>query len=266
MINFLHSFLPQPIILTLGPISLRWYGLFLVLGISAGILISLKISDWYKIKRDYILDLAIWLIIGGVIGARLYEIFLELPFYLQNPAQMIKVWEGGLAIHGAIIGGLLTLFLFSYLNKLSALKLITLVVPGVALGQSIGRWGNWFNQELFGQPTALAWGIPIALENRPIEQINAVFFHPTFLYESLGCLLIFVLLFWLSYHWRNNINQRKGLIIIALYFAAYAILRFMLEFIKIDHTPLIFGWRWPQIMSLIFIIFSTCLIFKALKR
>lgn len=249
---------------TFGPITIYWYGLCLVLAMAAGISISLKLSLYYGLSREKVLDFATWLIIGGLIGARIYEIFLEFPYYLQNPGAMIKVWEGGLAIHGAIIGGLLALWLFAQKNKISPLRLAALAVSGLALGQAIGRWGNWFNQELFGLPTTRPWGIPIALANRPLSYLTANFFQPTFLYESLGCLLIAGILLILNYCWRQDLNNKRLILIINFYLLSYALLRFSLEFIKIDTTPIFLGWRWPQIVSLIMAAISVSWLTKTL--
>jgi len=266
MFTFLHSFYPASVLLNVGPFTIHWYGFCLVLAMAAAIIVSLKLSSWYKIERNTILDLAIYLIIGGVLGARIYEIFLEFPYYSHNILAIFKIWEGGLAIHGAIIGGLFTLYYFAYKNKLPFTPLMALVVPGLALGQAIGRWGNWFNQELFGLPSNLAWSIPIELVKRPLAYINYEYFHPTFLYESLGSLLIFVLLFLLTYLWRKNLNLRHSKIIAAVYLFSYSVLRFGLEFIKIDTTPVFLGWRWPQIASFITIIIAIILFTSAFKK
>ncbi len=253
MFYFLHSFLPNPILFSLGPLTVHWYGLFLVLGMIGGIITAWRLSSFYGISKDRVLDLAIWLIIGGLLGARIYELFLEFPYYYQHPAAAFKFWEGGLAIHGAIIGGAIALFLFAGRYRLPIIRLGALSVAGVALGQAIGRWGNWFNQELFGLPTKLPWGIPIAETNRPWQYINETFFQPTFLYESLGCLLIFIFLIFLNYRWKKELDDKKSGLIIISYLTLYSLLRFNLEFIKVDATPMLFGWRWPQIMSLIII-------------
>jgi len=222
---------------------------------ASAIIVAYNLAPNYKLPKEKILDLAIWLIIGGLIGARLYEIFLEFPYYHHNPEAIIKIWQGGLAIHGGIIGGALTLLIFSKYYNLSALKLGAISVTGLSIGQAIGRWGNWFNQELFGLPSKLPWSIPIELNNRPLAYINSEFFQPTFLYESIGCLLIFIILLFLNNKWKNKLNRNKVVIIISTYLILYSVLRFSLEFIKIDQTPIIFSLRWPQIMSLI-IIFS----------
>ena len=260
MITLLHNFLPASVLISFGSINIYWYGLFLVLAMSAGIITAIKIGRYYGIKQDIIIDASIWLIIGGLIGARIYEVFLESSYYFSDPLAIFKIWEGGLAIHGGIIGGALALIIFSYRRKLNSLALTAAVVPALALGQTIGRWGNWFNQELFGLPTNLPWGIPIAFINRPADYAKYIYFHPTFLYESLGCFLIFIVLLIMTQH------RRRPAEIICTYLIAYAILRFSLEFIKIDDTPLMFGWRWPQIMSLIILLTAIIWLIKIYKR
>ena len=182
---------------------------------------------------------------------------------MAHPSQIIKIWEGGLAIHGAIIAGAITLFFFIKKNKLPFWQLLAIVTPGVALGQALGRFGNWFNQELFGLPTNLPWGIPIAITNRPAAFINQEFFQPTFLYESLGCLLIAIFLFILLYNQKDKLSQKLAMRVSAYYLALYSILRFFLEFIKVDLTPILFGLRWPQIISLIAIIVAVIIYKKS---
>ena len=201
------------------------------------------------------------MVLFGIIGARIYEIFLEFPYYYANPSQIIKIWEGGLAIHGAIIAGAITSFVFAKKNHLDFWQLLAIITPGLALGQAIGRYGNWFNQELFGLPTNLPWGIPIAIENRPLEFISQEFFHPTFLYESLGLLFISIFLFILLYRQKNILPERVAIRAGAYYLAAYSVLRFCLEFIKVDITPIFLGLRWPQFISLVIILIAL-LIFK----
>jgi len=253
MFYFLHNFIPSSILWQAGPLTIRYYGLVLLLAMIAAILLSIKIASWYQIQKEKIIDLAIYLIIGGLIGARIYEIFLEFSYYQNNPLAIFKVWQGGLAIHGGIIGGFIALYLFSHYNKISLLKLSALVVPGLALGQAIGRWGNWFNQELFGQPTNLPWGIPIAIEKRQLAYESFSFFHPTFLYESLGLLILATALFFLIKK-TKILSEKKSVSILAFYLIGASLLRFFLEFIKIDFAPLIFSWRWPQFFSFILVI------------
>jgi len=253
MINFLHTFQPAAILFSVGSINIYWYGLCLVAGITIAILITFYLAKYYEIPRDTVFDLSFWLIIGGLAGARIYDILLELPYYLEHPGQIPAVWQGGLAIHGAIIAGVLIIWLFARRKNINFFKLSSLIVPGLALGQALGRWGNYFNQELFGRPTSLSWGIPINILNRPAAYITDAYFHPAFLYESLGCLMIFLILFLINI-WARKRPRNSGMFYVwslGLYMILYSILRFMLEFIKIDATPYLLGMRWPQIISLI---------------
>lgn len=258
MFNFLHTFHPQPILISFGPVTIYWYGLFFVLGILAALAITFRLAKYYGLKSDLIFDLSFWLIIGGLLGARAYDVFLQLPYYLQNPWQTLEIWKGGLAIHGAIIAGLLIIWLFARRHKINFWKLSALIAPGLALAQALGRWGNYFNQELFGRPTDLPWGIPINLINRPWQYVSNVYFHPTFLYESLGCFLIFIFLIIYNAYFikKERPSVRFYIWSTVLYMILYSILRFSLEFIRSDEAPYLLGLRWPQIISLIIVILS----------
>ncbi len=252
--NFLHSFSPNPIAVTLGPLSIYWYGIVLALAMSCALALAVKIGKHKNISSETIFDVAIWLIIGGLIGARMYEIGLNFSYYINSPAEMFQLWNGGLAIHGGLIGGVIALIIYIKKKKLDFWKFAAVLTPAVALGQAIGRWGNWFNQELFGVPTSKPWGIPIEALYRPEGYHKYLYFHPTFLYESIGSLVICIFLLYLL---RSRIKYQ---IIVGSYFILYGILRFALEFIKIDTTPLIAGVRWPQIMSIILVIIGISLI------
>jgi len=267
---FLHDYTPNPILIDLGPIQAHWYGLFVVLGILAAILVASSLSHYYNLKKQDVVDLGFWATFSGLLGARIYDVLLELPYYLQYPWDIFKVWQGGLAIHGGIIGGTIAVYVFCKKKNINLLTMLSVITPGLALGQAIGRWGNYFNQELFGKPTDLPWGIPILLENRVPGFFSFEYFHPTFLYESLGNFGIFLTL--LGMHLliiKNKISCSKDLcsaIIIAFYLSAYAILRFFLETIKIDPTPDIGGLRVPQIISLLMIALAGYLIYSKQKH
>lgn len=257
MFDFFHSFQPQPVILAFAGLKVYWYGLFVVLGTLAALTVALKLARRGNFSSNKIFDLSFWLILGGIAGARIYHILLELPYYSKYPADIFKIWEGGLAIHGGLIAGLIILILFCRKEKISFWFLGALLAPGIALGQAIGRWGNYFNQELFGQPTNLPWGIPIDLMHRPMSNLSAEYFHPTFLYESLGNLAIFGLVLSLALKFlAKKIKNEK--VVLLSYLALYSALRFSLEFIRMDQTAVIFGFRWPQIFSAI--IFIVCAI------
>ena len=262
MFNFLNTFQPQATITTIGPLDLRWYGLFLAAGVLAGLLLNLWLAKKDHTDINLVLDLSVWLIVSGLLGARLYEVVLEWSYYKTNLGQIISIWQGGLAIHGAIIGGTIALFVFSSLKKLSFWRLTAICLPGLALGQAIGRWGNYFNQELFGRPTNLPWGIPIHPLYRPLEYLADSHFHPTFLYESIGCLIIALILFSLYNYGYKKWTDKIYIWLIVLYMLLYSWLRFGLEFIRMDETILIWGLRWPQIFSLILVIAAFLLIIR----
>lgn len=263
MISLLHNYHPQAIFLSLGPVTIYWYGLFIVLSILVALVITFQLAKYYNIPSEVIFDLSFWLIINGIIGARIYDDLLQLPYYLNHPWQSLEIWRGGLAIHGAILAGLLTIWFFAKKRKLSFWQLVAIMTPGVAFGQAIGRWGNYFNQEIFGLPTNLPWGIPIDLLNRPGQYITNTYFQPTFLYESIGCLLIGLILIAYNLHSirKKRLSENFYIWVTAIYMVLYSILRFNLEFIRLDETPHLLGLRTPQIISLIITISCFLLIF-----
>lgn len=265
MFNFLHNFNPSPLIFSWGIIKIYWYGFFIVLGFFLAFAVLNFLAKKYKINREDISNLVFYLFVFGLVGARIYDIFLEWRYYLQHPLNVFKIWEGGLAIHGGIIAGVLVIWYFVKKNKIKGLngemiynffKLSSLIVCVLPLAQAIGRLGNYFNQELFGLPTSLPWGIFISPENRPLRYLGYSFFHPTFLYEALGDLLIFIILFFIHQRLikKNEFSFKDSFLIVSLYLILYSALRFSLEFIRIDFAPTIFGWRFPQIVSFVIII------------
>lgn len=268
MIDFLHTFKPSPILFSFGPFSIYWYGFFIVIGASLAIVIALKISPYYNLKKETVIDLAFWLIVGGIIGARIYHVVLESSYYLKYPLDIFKIWQGGLAIHGAIIAGLIIIWLFTKKYNLNFWLTAAIIIPGLALAQAIGRWGNYFNQELFGWPTTLPWGIPIDILKRPAEYISSEFFHPTFLYESIGNFLIFLIL--IFFHlWIIKNRQFKNYIycrLSTIYLILYSTLRFSLEFIRVDETLIFLSLRFPQITSLVIILLTFALLIYKMRK
>ncbi len=257
MLDGFHNLAPTPVLMMIGPIKLYWYGLILVVGMMLGIVSSGRLAKRFGLSAEVIYDLSFWLIIWGIVGARLYDVLLEWSYYSQNLWDIVKIWQGGLAIHGAVIAGLMVVIIFALRHKLSFWSVAGVVVPGLAIGQAIGRWGNYFNQELFGRPTDLPWGIFIDEVHRPLDYANYSYFQPTFLYESLCSLLIFGFLMWLIKYFdqlKDREAKELGKIVIASYFILFGLYRGAMEFIKIDVTPMIWGMRWPQIMSLILMI------------
>lgn len=257
--NFLHSYIPNPIFLDLGFTQIRWYGLFMSLAILICLFLVVYLAKKINISTDEIYDLAFWLVLSGIIGARLYEVLIiNWPYYANNLSAIVKIWQGGLAIHGALIGGLLAVWFWSKKNRHNFWQVVDLIAIVLPLGQAIGRWGNYFNQELFGRPTNSAIGIPILEEYRPVGYENYNYFHPTFLYESLLNLILFLVLFLVF----KKSKATTGVITI-LYLLGYSIIRFFMEFIRLDYTPILLWLRLPQVVSIvIFILVLTFLIRK----
>ncbi|PLX26709.1 prolipoprotein diacylglyceryl transferase [Candidatus Parcubacteria bacterium] len=262
--NFLHTFTPNSVLISFGPFTIYFYGFFIVCGILLGSTIVLKLAEKYHIEKNTIIDMAFWVIIVSIAGGRLYHIFLELPYYLEHPLQTVMIWRGGLAIHGAIIAGFFTTYFLAKKNQVNPIQLLAMFAPALALGQALGRWGNYFNQELFGLPTNLPWGIPIEYQKRVAGFEFYEYFHTTFLYESIGSVFIVIFLLYLHRVFiKNKIDKYE--IIVAFYLLLYSILRFSLEFVRIDKTPELLGLRFPQIASIILAIISLYVIFKNKK-
>ncbi len=224
----------------------------MALAIFIGLLVALFLAKKKNISVDDIYDLIFWLIISGFLGARLYQIFiLDADYYFQYPAEMIKVWHGGLAIHGGIIGGIAGLIIWSKVRKKSFLSYIDLAAVILPLGQAIGRFGNYFNQELFGRPSDSPLAIFIAYENRPSAYKAFSYFQPAFLYESALDLILFFILSFI--YLKKKLKPGE---VAVIYIFGYSSIRFLMEFIRIDETLYIFGFRWPQVLSLLLMLIS----------
>lgn len=253
MFSFLHSYYPSPVLFSFGPLNIYWYGLFAAVGILAGWAVVSYLAGKYNLTTD-LFNLYIGVVIAALVGARFYHVINELGYYSQNPLAIFTIWEGGLALHGGIIGGILYGFWWTRKKGLLFMLLLDIFAPAGILFQAIGRWGNYFNEELFGRPTDLAWGIPITVINRPEGFMEFHYFHPTFLYESLLALIIFILLIGLhKLRLNGKIKLTNGYIFL-WYLLLYSAVRFALEFLRIDATPVLFNWRLPQVVSLLIIL------------
>jgi phosphatidylglycerol:prolipoprotein diacylglycerol transferase len=228
---------PSPIIFEVGPIALSYHGLLFALGIAVGAWLTGR----ELARRGYDGSLALgslfFVVPLGVVGARLYHVATEYHRYASNPyPKVLEGYEGGLGIYGAVAGGFLGLLLFSQYRGINALTFADAAAPGLALGQAIGRWGNYFNQELFGRPSDLPWAIRIAPENRiapigPTRFADATSFHPTFFYESVWDLLIALALLWVARHFADRLKNGD---VFVLYVSLYSVGRFFVETLRID--------------------------------
>ncbi len=243
---------PGEEILRIGDLRLKWYGLLIASAVLIGINLSMWLAKKRKLDPELIADLAIWLVVGAIPAARLYYVAFQWQNYAQNPGQIIKIWEGGIAIHGAIIGGSIAAIIFAKLKRVSFWQLADIVAPSVALGQAIGRWGNFFNSEAFGSPTDLPWKLFIPRENRPYQYIDFDYFHPTFLYESIWNLLVFALLMWLFFDDTRRDRLKSGSLFL-IYLIAYSIGRFGVEGLRTD-SLMLGSLRMAQAISLVGIV------------
>jgi phosphatidylglycerol:prolipoprotein diacylglycerol transferase len=240
---------PGPIIFEIGPITVRWYGLLIALAILIGVTLSQYLAKRRGVKPELLGDLAIWLLLAAIPSARIYYVLFEWQEYAQRPEDIIAIWKGGIAIHGAIIGGAIAAIVFARLNRVSFWQLSDLVAPSLILGQAIGRWGNFFNSEAFGRPTDVAWKLYIPPTRRPPEYLNYDYFHPTFLYESLWNLAVFALLIYLFFWGLKYKDRLKIGTLTFVYLISYSIGRFWIEALRTD--SLMLGYlRIAQIVSL----------------
>lgn len=257
--DFLNHFQSSPIFFQAGSVKIYYYGLIIVLAVFLGLWIMVFLSKKKGLKSDDVFDLFFWVVVLGILGARLYNVFiLNWDYYQNNLFDIFKIWQGGLAIHGAIIFGVITLLVRCLKKKICFLRILDIGVVVLAFGQALGRWGNFFNQELFGHP--VSWGIPIDLINRPSGFESFEFFHPAFLYESILNFILFLILFFLV---RKDV--RIGIPTL-IYFLGYGLIRFFMEFIRIDPTLLVFGFRFPQAVSLVLIIICLILFWPILRK
>lgn len=240
---------PGRIAFAAGPLEISWYGLLVTIALAAAYVIAYTL--WKRSihatesARDF--DRTVLLVlIAGVVGARGLFVLYHLDYFVNTPAEIIAFWRGGWVWHGGLIVGAITLFFCARKNATNFLQLADLLAPALAFAQSIGRWGNYFNQEAYGLPTHARWGIPIDPAHRVAGFETASTFHPTFLYESIADVLLFTLLITLSL--RKN-APTPG-VIAATYLIMYSTIRFGIEFLRIDTVPVFLGLRAPQWVSL----------------
>jgi phosphatidylglycerol:prolipoprotein diacylglycerol transferase len=246
---------PGPIIWEIGPLAIRWYGLLIASAVLIGFNLSKYLAKRRQVKPELIEDLIIWLILGSIFGARLYYVLFKWQDYSQNPGEIFAIWHGGIAIHGAIIAGVIVILIFARIHKVSFWQIVDLIAPSLILGQSIGRWGNFFNSEAFGDPTNLPWKLYIPPANRPLELIQFEYFHPTFLYESLWNIGVFVLLMWLFFWGLKHPGRLKVGTITFIYLIAYSSGRIWIEGLRTD-SLMLGPLRIAQVVSLVAIAFG----------
>lgn len=226
----------------LGPFPIRAYALFIIVGIAVAIVVGERRWKARGGEPGLIIDLSLWAVPLGIIGARLYHVLTSWDSYFGpggDPARALEIWKGGLGIWGGIAFGALGVWIGCRRAGINVPPVADAVVPGVALAQAIGRFGNWFNQELFGRPTTLPWGLEIDPQNRPPGFQDALTFHPTFLYEALWCVALAGVLVWADRRFTMGHGR-----VFALYVALYCLGRVWIESLRIDEAPEVLGLRW----------------------
>ena len=261
----LLSAIPSPSsgTLEIGPINLNAYGLMIALGVVVAVRIAGKRAERINAgTMDDLSSIALWAVPAGVLGGRAYHVLTDYEKFQGNWGDVIKVWQGGLGIWGGITVGVLVGFWRAKKMNLDAWALVSCSVPGIAVAQAIGRWGNWWNQELFGRPTDLPW----ALEVSDATALKAGFaegttFHPTFLYESIGCLVLAVALIAVE----RKLKPARGRLL-AWYVAGYTALRFFIEGLRIDEAKEFAGFRFNQWVSVIAFVVAVAFIIVDARR
>jgi phosphatidylglycerol:prolipoprotein diacylglycerol transferase len=253
-----------------GPLYIRFYGIILMLGALAGGFLATR-----EVKRrghdpEMVWDLLVYLIIGGVVGARLWHILTPPPssiaqgfttqYYLTHPLDALSIWKGGLGIPGTIMGGLVALYVYTRTNRtISFIEWADIAAPSLALGQAIGRWGNFFNQELYGAPTSLPWHIFIDPWHRLAGFGDVAYYHPLFAYESILDLANMLLLLWIMRRFRSDLKRGD---VFNAYLIAYPLIRFGLDFLRLDASK-VFSVNINQTLSAVV---GLCAIFVLVWR
>ncbi len=237
---------PDEGVVALGPLRLHAYGLLIALGVIVAVKMTMVRWGRKGGAPSDILDGALVVVIAGVVGARIYHVLTDHDRFAGRWLDVFAVWRGGLSIWGAVIGGAVAVAVLARRKHARALAVADCVVPGLFFAQAIGRWGNWFNQELFGRPTDLPWALEITAAKRPAGYEAFTTFHPTFLYESLYCLLGGIALLWIDRHRRLRRGQ-----LTAGYVVIYTFGRFFFENLRVDTAPEVLGLRFNAWVSLV---------------
>ncbi|HDB5109522.1 TPA: prolipoprotein diacylglyceryl transferase [Staphylococcus aureus] len=245
----------DPVAFNLGPLSVRWYGIIIAVGILLGYFVAQRALVKAGLHKDTLVDIIFYSALFGFIAARIYFVIFQWPYYAGNPGEIIKIWHGGIAIHGGLIGGFIAGVIVCKVKNLNPFQIGDIVAPSIILAQGIGRWGNFMNHEAHGGPVSRAFLEQLHLPNFIIENmyINGQYYHPTFLYESIWDVAGFIIL----------VNIRKHLKLgetFFLYLTWYSIGRFFIEGLRTDSLMLTSNIRVAQLVSILLILISISLI------
>jgi phosphatidylglycerol:prolipoprotein diacylglycerol transferase len=230
----------------IGPLAIRWYGVLMATAMGLGLWLAHREARRRGLDPESLLKAGELALLGGLVGARLYYVLFNLDYYGESPGKIFALWEGGLAIHGGVLGGIIVGGGYAWWRRLPVRHYLDVAAPSLAIGQAIGRWGNFFNEEAFGRPTDLPWKLFISPVHRPLPYAQSEYFHPTFLYESLWDLLVFGVL---CVALRDRLERAPGALFLA-YLGLYSMGRLVTEGLRTD--PLMLGpLRVAQLVSLL---------------
>lgn len=249
----------NPVAFEIMGLSIRWYGIIISFGVLAAFAVAYVNAKKKELDFDIIIDGFLWAFPLGIIGARLYYVAFEFQNY-HSFWDVINIRQGGIAIHGGLIAGVLTAYVFTRVKKINFFEYMDVVMPGVILAQAIGRWGNFMNQEAHGGPVTEQFisKFPEFIQNGML--INGTYYHPTFLYESIWNLIVFGILMYILYKKKNNHG-----VVIGSYMILYSIGRFFIEGLRTD-SLMFFGLRIAQIVSLAGVLAGVILIVLVMKK
>ncbi|PNZ90587.1 prolipoprotein diacylglyceryl transferase [Staphylococcus devriesei] len=251
----------DPTAFNLGPLSIKWYGIIIAVGILIGYFIAQESLKYVGLHKDTLVDIIFYSAIFGFLIARIYFVIFQWPYYMESPTEIPKIWHGGIAIHGGLIGGFITGIIVCKIKNLNPFQIGDIVAPSIILAQGIGRWGNFMNHEAHGGPVSRTF-----LENLHIPDfiinnmyIEGIYYHPTFLYESVWDILGFIILITIRKHLRVGET-------FTLYLIWYSVGRFFIEGLRTDSLMLTSNIRVAQLVSVIFILIGLVLmVYRRLK-
>ena len=254
---------PGKFLIDAGPFHVRWYGLLIAIGVILAIYLSRHEMRRRDLDPELVWPIAAWTVPAGIIGARVYHVITDWSRFSDDLGGIPKLWEGGLGMPGVIVGGAIGAAIGARRAGIGTGTIFDIVIPGVLAAQVLGRWGNYFNQELFGGPTSLPWGLEVDERYRPDEYAADTTFHPTFLYESLANLAVLGLLYWfIRRYWRR---VEPGTIF-AAYLVGYGFVRFWVEGLRVDPAHEFGGMRLNQWVFLVVFLLAGAFLIRALLR
>jgi len=252
----------NPVFLELGGFSLKWYTLFVLIAVIIGLYLVCRETKRFGIKNDFILNLAFYVIIFGLIGARLYYVIFKWDYYSNNLLEVLQIWQGGIAIHGAIIGGIITIFVYCRKYNVRLIRYLDFVLIPLLLSQAIGRWGNFFNSEAYGGETTVQALQSLLVPKVVIEgmYIDGAYRFPAFWFEFLACLTLFLVFLFIRRGKYTKVGTMTG-----LYLMGYGVVRFFIEINRFD-ALMIMGYKMAQLVSVVMFLIGLVIIMINMRK